>query len=145
MLATGLRLGSALAIDADDVDLEQGEIRILRAKGGREERVYLGVGIQGHLTAYLGNMTAGPLFRSAGGKRLAARQAQRRFQLWLKLARIERPFSPHSLRHTFATGLYRRTGDIFLVKQALHHRSIASTLIYARMNDDKLREAIAGV
>ena len=144
MLATGLRLGAALGLDTDDVHLEQGEIRVRRAKGGREERAYLGEGIRQHLGRFLGDLTSGPLFRTANGRRLAPRQAQRRFRAWLKRAGIERPFSPHSLRHSFAMRLYRRTGDILLVKEALRHRSIASTLVYARVDQDRLREAVAG-
>ncbi len=142
MLSTGLRLGAALGLDTTDVDLDQGEVRVLRAKGGREERVYLGERIREHLRGFLHGLTDGPLFRTAAGRRLSSRQANRAFRAWLERAGIGRPFSPHSLRHTFATRLYRRTGDILLVKEALRHRSIASTLVYARVCQDKLREAI---
>jgi site-specific recombinase XerD len=57
-------------------------------------------------------------------------------------AEITRPFSVHSLRHTFATRLYRKTGDLYLVQRALGHRQITTTEIYARMSDDKLRSAL---
>ncbi len=41
-----------------------------------------------------------------------------------------------------AQNLYNRTGDILLVKQALHHRSIVSTLVYARADEGRLRAAM---
>jgi integrase/recombinase XerD len=46
------------------------------------------------------------------------------------------------LRHTFATDLYQRTRDVFLVKEALGHRSIESTLVYVRSDRERLREVV---
>ena len=57
-------------------------------------------------------------------------------------AGITRPFSVHSLRHTFATRLYRKTGDLYLVQKALGHRQITTTEIYARVSDDTLRQTV---
>jgi site-specific recombinase XerD len=53
-----------------------------------------------------------------------------------KLAGITRPFSIHSLRHTFATRLYRKTGDLYLVQRALGHRQITTTEVYAKVSDE---------
>ena len=53
--------------------------------------------------------------------------------------------SVHSLRHTFATRLYRKTGDLYLVQRALGHREITTTEVYARVSDDSLRAAVVGV
>ena len=50
--------------------------------------------------------------------------------------------STHSLRHTFATELYRRTRDLGLVQAALGHASITSTMVYARVDEERLRAAI---
>jgi site-specific recombinase XerD len=46
-------------------------------------------------------------------------------------------------RHTFATRLYQKTGDLYLVQRALGHRQITTTEIYARVSDDRLRRAIS--
>jgi integrase/recombinase XerD len=46
------------------------------------------------------------------------------------------------LRHSFATNLYRRTNDILLVKEALRHRSVTSTLVYASLDAARLRSAL---
>ena len=48
----------------------------------------------------------------------------------------------HSLRHTFATRLYRKTGDLYLVQKALGHRQITTTEIYARVDDQAVRRAV---
>ena len=64
---------------------------------------------------------------------------------WVKQAGITRPFSIHSLRHKFATRLYRKTGDLYLVRRALRHRQIATTEIYVRVVDDALRRAVSAL
>jgi site-specific recombinase XerD len=72
---------------------------------------------------------------------MTRRHAERRFRVWVEKAGIRRA-SPHSLRHTFATKLYKRTGDVLLVREALCHRSISSTLIYARVDAERLRRVL---
>jgi len=148
LLGTGIRLGSLVGLNRGDVDLEAGILHI-RAKGGGQERVFLNPQLVGMLGQHLGeSATQGntapnsPVFRSKSGRRLGARQVQLNFARWLAQAGISRPFSVHSLRHTFATRLYRRTGDLYLVQKALGHRQITTTEIYARVDDDALRCAV---
>ena len=142
MLASGIRLGSALDLDVEDVDLTRGEILLRKAKGDREERVFLNRTMRDALRVYRERRVAGPLFRSCGNRRLSPRQAQKRFAMWLEDAGIERPATTHSLRHSFAIGIYKRSRDILLVKEALGHRNIESTLIYARIDESQLRRAL---
>ena len=51
----------------------------------------------------------------------------------------------HSLRHAFATRLYQKTGDLYLVQRALGHRQITTTEIYARVSDDSIRRAVGNL
>ncbi len=143
MLTTGIRLGAAVAINVEDVDVVHGEIELRHGKGNRPARVFLGQAIREHLDEYLCDLVSGPLFPGRDGEPITPRHVHRRLRQWLKKAGINRPVSPHTLRHAFAMGLYQRTGDILLVKEALHHRSIASTLIYARADEERLRRALA--
>ncbi len=142
MLATGIRLGSAVGLDVTDVDLDRGELWIRTTKGNRPDRVFLGKLFQEHLWEYIDCRTTGPLFQARNGKRLSIRQVQRRFAYWLEKAGLAASVSVHTLRSTFATRLYQKTGDIFLVKEALRHRSIMSTMVYARIDKKRLRQAI---
>lgn len=142
MLATGIRLSSAIALDREDVDIERVEIAVRSTKGNRPDRVFFGTAIREHLATYMSDRAPGPLFTTLNGQRISRRQAQRRFAYWLGKAGITRAASPHSCRHAFALGLYRRSGDILLVKEALHHRSITSTLVYARADEERLRRAL---
>ncbi|MCC7014861.1 MAG: tyrosine-type recombinase/integrase [Planctomycetes bacterium] len=145
LLGSGIRIGSALALDVDDVDLERGELRLLQVKGDRVERVFLSDNAATALGRLLATLPAnGPVFRGPRGERLLKRCAQRRITQRLDAAGV-RDASPHSLRHTFATRLLRRTGDLFLVKTAMLHRSIASTAVYLTVDDRRWREAVASI
>lgn len=157
LLGTGIRLGSLVALDRGDVDLEAATL-LIHAKGGGRERVFLNPTLVATLAHHLGETapqgntgrdpsaslgTSVPVFRSKSGRRLGARQIQLNFARWLAQAGITRPFSIHSLRHTFATRLYRKTGDLYLVQRALGHRQITTTEVYARVSDDALKRAVS--
>jgi integrase/recombinase XerC len=73
---------------------------------------------------------------------LGAKQIQLRFSRWFENAKIDWPVSLHSPRHTFATRLYEKTGDIHLVQRALGHRQITTTEIYARVGENSLQKAM---
>jgi site-specific recombinase XerD len=62
----------------------------------------------------------------------------------LRVAATRAPGSLHGLRHDFATRLLARTGDVALVQAALRHRSVASTMVYARVGAERVRAAIEG-
>jgi integrase/recombinase XerD len=87
---------------------------------------------------------SGPVFASRDGGHLTPRHVQRRFSKWLAKAGVRGRYSPHSCRHSFALGLYERTGDVLLVQAALGHRAISSTLVYARASAERVRAAVVG-
>ncbi len=89
---------------------------------------------------FLDGRAVGPVFM-AGTRRISTRQAQRRLAEWLAKAGITGK-SAHSLRHSFATGLLARTGDLRLVQAALGHASIVSTTIYTGVDRVRLRAAV---
>ncbi len=143
MLWTGIRLSSALALDVGDVDLEDGALLLRKMKGGRVERVLLDKRARKVLADHIGERTHGAVFRALKGGHITARHAQRRFRAWRERAGIQNSVTPHSLRHSFAMDLYRRSGDVLLVRRALGHRSIASTLVYAHVGEERLRAVLA--
>ncbi len=65
-----------------------------------------------------------------------------RFTFWLRRSGIRRRMSVHALRHTFATLLYRTSGDLLLVSRALGHRDIRTTQRYVHIDDPWLVRAI---
>ena len=142
MLRTGIRLRSALTLDVDDLDFDLGEIRLRSAKGNREDRVVMAEDVAELLRTHLADKTTGPVFSSSTGKPLSPRHVQRRFQALTKKAGIKRRVTPHALRHSFGMAVYQRTGDLLVVQQAMRHRSIQSTLAYARADQERVRRAI---
>src|SRR4030095_3741179 len=142
LFASGIRLGSAVALGVEDIDLERAEVFLRSTKGDRRERVLLGKDIVEHLRGFLADRAAGALLTGATRNGLTGRRVHRRLGEWAKKAGITRTVSPHTCRHTRATRLYERTGDVALVKEALRHRSIASTMVYARASEARLRQVV---
>ena len=140
LLGTGIRVGSALALDVEDIDFEHGEMTLRTTKNDRPATGVMPVAVAEKLKAFLGDRAAGPVF-VARGRRISTRHAQRRLADWLARAGIEGK-SAHSFRHSFASDLLARTGDLRLVQAALNHASIVSTTIYVGVDRAKLREAV---
>ena len=145
MLGAGLRIGAAVGIDIDDLDLAHGEVRIRRDKNDRSVTVLLSRELVTELRAFVGERRSGPLFATSRGSGITVRHAQRRFALAVAAAGLDRRISAHSCRHTFATRLLQRTGNLQLVRHALRHASIASTAIYAQVDDNTVRAALGQV
>jgi site-specific recombinase XerC len=143
MLGSGIRLGSALALESRDVDLERGELALRCTKGNCPVSVPLSRAVAAHLRSYLEGRPDGYLFSGRNGRALCARHAQRRLGIWCRKAGVERRISPHELRHSFAIRLYRKTRELLLVQAALRHRSIASTCVYAHTDDRAVRVALS--
>jgi integrase/recombinase XerD len=143
MLATGCRLGETVALNVRDIDWDTGTVTLHQAKGGDPEVVSVGKTVLAALRALDCGTDAGqPLFRNSRGHRLSTRQVQRIVCRRAVEAGINKPVTPHTLRHTFATRLYNATGDIRLVQVALRHESIATTQTYAQLDRRRLQEVL---
>jgi len=146
-LGTGIRLNELVSLDLDDVDLEAKHLRVL-AKGNVQQVKFLKTDLRALLRSHLkdrrreSSQDGDALFLSSRGTRLSSRQVARRLDLWLDRAGIDKRLGPHSLRHSFATALYSKTGDIYLVQRALGHRDPSTTQIYTHLVDGALEEAL---
>jgi integrase/recombinase XerC len=139
LLGTGVRIGSALALDVQDIDFAHGEISLRSTKNNRPTTAILPSALAKRLREFTGKRT-GPLFL-AGDRRISMRHAQRRLAGWFATARIAGR-SAHALRHSFATALLARTGDLRLVQAAMNHASIVSTTIYTQVDRKRLRAVV---
>ncbi len=145
-LNTGIRVSELVGLDMDDVNLPERRITI-RVKGGHTAMRFLNVHARRALEPYLKARRKTPvetraLFVSNQGRRVSVRQVQRSFDEWLAAAGIEKSISVHGLRHTFATSLLERTGNLALVQQSLGHRHISTTTIYAHVPSEELQNAM---
>lgn len=141
MLRVGLRVGSAVGLDVEDVDLDRCVLRLRGAKGDRHEEAVIPRAVCEHLRRLVHGQDSGPLFHGPGGQRLSTRHVQRRFARYAVAAGLATT-STHSLRHSFAMRIYQRTGDLGLTQRALRHRSIVSTVVYTSVPGTRLREAL---
>lgn len=139
LLGTGIRIGSALALDVEDVNFAHSEITLRKTKNDRPATALLPASVAEKLREFVVGRT-GPVFL-AGAQRISTRHAQRRLAQWLAAAGIAGR-SAHTLRHTFATTLLGRTGDLRLVQAAMNHASVTSTVIYAQADKARLRAAV---
>jgi integrase/recombinase XerC len=146
-LGTGIRLQELVDLDIEDVDLDAKHLRVL-AKGSVPQVKFLKSTLRSLLRSYLverrrqGDGECRAMFLSNRGERLCERQVARRLEYWLKAAGIDKKLSPHALRHTFATHLYSRTGDILVVQRALGHRDLSTTQVYTHLVDGALEDAL---
>jgi site-specific recombinase XerD len=142
MLGTGIRVGSLIALNVEDIDFKSGTMRI-RAKGGVEQIVYLNAVLRRELFCHIKTLAGpGALFRSGETRRIGRRQVQMRFTHWRNRAGLGRGYSAHCLRHTFATRLYQETHDLHLVREALGHAGVRTTQRYALIDKKRLRDAV---
>lgn len=139
MLRAGLRVGSVVALDVDDLAGDVMSIRKL--KGGGTDTVFLPRDVVELLRAHIGDRSDGPLFERERGGRLTTRQVARRLAQHAKAAGVSGA-NPHALRHRFGCDVFARTGDVLLTAKAMCHRSVASTAVYAKPAESQLRAAV---
>ena len=145
-LGTGIRLSELAGLNISDINLDEKKI-IITAKGGKKETRFINTKLRTTLKTYLRKRRdmitdSQAVFLSNRGTRITTRQIDRRFTHWLKWSGITRKLTVHSLRHHFATNLYKRTKNLVLVSKALGHRHISTTQIYTHLFDHELEDAI---
>jgi len=127
-----------------DLDMKAGRFRVTR-KGGNQEILYMPPELKEQLELFLtGSLDGdgGPLFLSMQKKRMTVRAVQYVIEKYgNQVARLKN-ISPHKLRSTFGTNLYRETGDIFMVANVLGHEDVNTTKKhYAAIDEDIKKEA----
>jgi integrase/recombinase XerD len=147
LYGSGLRISELTGMDVDDLDLEEGSLRVL-GKGGKEREVPLGSFAHEAVGAYLSRgrpalaraASRGALFLNARGGRLSRQSCARLLGRYVRLAGIDRRVTLHTLRHSFATHLLEGGADVRVVQELLGHASVATTQIYTLVTARHLRE-----
>lgn len=149
LLGTGIRVSECVGLNINDIDFNTGGILIHR-KGGKEVIVYFGAEVElalldylearKHITAEAGHEEA--LFLSMQNKRLNVRSIENLVKKYAKIVTPLKKITPHKLRSTYGTNLYRETGDIYLVADVLGHADVNTTKKhYAALEDERRRSA----
>ena len=149
LLGTGIRVSECVGLDISDVDFKNNGILIHR-KGGKEVTIYFSDEVKEALQNYYDERVLileesgheGAFFLSMQNKRLSVRSVEYLVKKYAKIISPLKKITPHKLRSTYGTNLYKETGDIYLVADVLGHSDVNTTKKhYAAIEDDRRRSA----
>ena len=146
LYATGLRVSELIGLRLDQMNLQQGVVRIV-GKGGKERLVPLGEEAVSAVEQYLLNVrpdlargSVSPLvFLTARGGGMTRQAFWYRIKHYALSAGIKKDLSPHTLRHSFATHLLNHGADIRVVQMLLGHTDISTTQVYTHVARARLQ------
>ncbi|MDR2515587.1 MAG: tyrosine-type recombinase/integrase [Christensenellaceae bacterium] len=153
LLGTGIRVSECVGLNLSDIDFDLGGFKVTR-KGGSSSILYFPQEVEDALRAYIGEREKiepfpgheNALFLSLQRRRMDVRTVQNLVKKYARVVTPLKKISPHKLRSTFGTSLYRETGDIYLVADVLGHSDVNTTRRhYAAMGDENRRIAAHAV
>lgn len=138
MYGAGLRLSELVNMDCRHIDLATGEVWVM-GKGSKERRVPVGKSAVTWIEHWLDlrelfGSDDDALFLSKQGKRISARNVQKRFSEWGIKQGLNSHVHPHKLRHSFATHMLESSGDLRGVQELLGHANLSTTQIYTHLD-----------
>lgn len=161
-LGTGIRISELVGLDVKDIDFKTNSFRVVR-KGGNEDILYFTDEVADAIKDYLGWLNEEKnektkfglkcvksndpaLFLSLQGKRISVRAVENLVNKYCRIISPLKKITPHKLRSTFGTELYRSTKDIYVVADALGHKDVNTTKKhYADISDEIRRNAVKSI
>ena len=149
-LTTGIRVSECVGLNIDDINFNLNSFRVTR-KGGNQVILYFGEETAEILKNYLLYRDTlqipkeeQALFISSQRKRMSVRSMEYLVKKYARVATPLKKITPHKLRSTYGTNLYRETKDIYIVAEVLGHKDVNTTKKhYAAITDD-VRKSVAG-
>ena len=152
LLGTGIRVSECVGLSLSDVDFDTNAFTVTR-KGGNQAILYFGDEVRDALLYYvegerkrlisrcqrtdIAETDREALFLSLQVKRISVRAVENIVKKYAVEAAPLKKISPHKLRSTYGTNLYRATGDIYMVADVLGHRDVNTTKKhYAAIEED---------
>ena len=132
--ATGVRVSELCSINIEDIDFEDRIIRV-KGKGGKIRTVFIDEDTLQDINHYTSGRISGPLFEGQQGKNISPRTVQHIFERYAPAG-----ITPHKIRHSYASELYRRSKNLRVVQENLGHSSIQTTEVYLHTDIDERRE-----
>ena len=148
LLGTGMRVSECVGLNVDDVDFKTNALKITR-KGGNQVVLYFSDEVKVALFDYIEERNQNPylktepaLFVSLQNKRITPRAVQKLVKKYAEIVTPLKHITPHKLRSTYGTELYRQTGDIYIVADGLGHKDVNTTKKhYAAITEDIRKKA----
>jgi integrase/recombinase XerC/integrase/recombinase XerD len=132
--ATGVRVSELCSMNIEDIDFDEHTIRI-RGKGDKIRIVFVDDDTLADILKFIGNRIVGPLFVGQQGNHISSRAIQHIFKYYAPVG-----ITPHKIRHSYASELYRRSKNLRVVQENLGHSSIKTTEIYLHTDIDERRQ-----
>lgn len=152
-LGTGIRISELVGLNNDDLNFKDNSFVVTR-KGGNKTILYFDDDVAAALQRYLDYKEKNyedlkeptALFISNNKGRITVRAVENLVQKYAKIVSPLKKISPHKLRSTYGTQLYRATGDIYIVADVLGHKDVNTTRKhYAAVSDDNRRGVVGKV
>ncbi len=147
LLGTGIRVSECVGINLDDINFEVNGFKITR-KGGNEVVLYFSDEVADALKEYIKERNENPktpldekaLFLSLQNRRITVRSVEKLVKKYSEASVPLKNITPHKLRSTYGTNLYRETNDIYIVADVLGHKDVNTTRKhYAAISEDSRR------
>ncbi|WP_413816407.1 site-specific tyrosine recombinase XerD [Pigmentiphaga sp.] len=147
LYATGLRVSELVSLKSLDVGLNEGVVRVVMGKGGKDRLVPLGAEAAHWIARYLvesrpallGGRVSDVLFVTARAGAMTRQSFWLIVKKYAARAGIRAALSPHVLRHAFATHLLNHGADLRVVQMLLGHADISTTQIYTHIARERLK------
>lgn len=150
-LGTGIRISELVGLNIDDIDLKNYSFVVTR-KGGNRAILYFNEEVASSLQVYIesrkvqDNIKENALFLSLQNRRISTRTVQELVKKYAKIVSPLKKITPHKLRSTFGTNLYKQTGDIYVVADCLGHKDVNTTKKhYAAITEDIRKKAAQSI
>lgn len=143
LYAAGLRLNEATHLQVSDIDSGRMQLDIRHGKGSKQRRVPLSPRLLQELREYW-KLARPPTFLFPGRTPdvpLSSATIQKACKLAAAVAQIHKPVTPHTLRHSYATGLLEAGVDLLTIGRLLGHKSFTTTMIYLHVRRPHLESA----
>lgn len=131
--ATGVRVSELCSINVEDIDIDDQMIKV-RGKGGKIRMVFVDQETLDEIDLMVADRLSGPLFFGQQGKNISPRTVQHIFRKY-----APEGITPHKIRHSYASELYRRSKNLRVVQENLGHASIKTTEVYLHTDLDERR------
>lgn len=150
-LGTGIRISECVGLNISDFNFKENSFLVTR-KGGNQAILYYPEEVKKSLVDYLekdrlkitaaSEADADAMFLSLQKKRITARAVENLLKKYIDISVPLKHITPHKLRSTYGTNLYRETNDIYLVADVLGHKDVNTTKKhYAAIEEDRRRYA----
>lgn len=147
LYATGLRVSELVTLRLDQVNMRQGAIRVV-GKGGKDRLIPMGEEAVSWIGSYqscarneiLGDRLTNDLFVTHRARAMTRQAFWHIIKRYAKKAGIDKPLSPHTLRHAFATHLLNHGADLRVVQLLLGHSDLSTTQIYTHIAQERLKD-----